>query len=102
MITKTIFAALLALVAISPMSAQRRSVPPRTAAATLLVLGTQGNAWNAASVGVSGTSNALDTQWAPFCSTFGNTSAAATITVQYSADNVNWYSTATNTGAVTG
>ena len=35
----------------------------------------------------SGTSATLDTRWASNCSAFGNTSAAATINVQFSADN---------------
>lgn len=64
--------------------------------------GAQGNAWSAAVVAINGTSAALDTQFAANCSAFGNTSAAATLTVQVSADGTNFYSTGTNTGSVTG
>jgi hypothetical protein len=65
-------------------------------------VGANGNMWSAAAVSISGTSAILDTTEARFCSAFGNTSAAATITVQYSADRTNFYSSSVNTGAVTG
>jgi hypothetical protein len=64
--------------------------------------GEHANAWSAAVVGVSGTSAALDCAGQPFASAFGNTSAAATLTVQMSDNGTNWYSSSVNTGAVTG
>jgi hypothetical protein len=69
---------------------------------TFLVLGAQANAWNAAAVGINGTSATFDSQWAAFCDVIGNTSAAATLTVQRSVNGTNWYSSGVNTGAVTG
>jgi hypothetical protein len=66
------------------------------------IFGAQANAWSAATVGIAGTSNVVDTAYTPFCSAFGNTSNASTITVQLSADGSTFYSSATNTGAVTG
>lgn len=61
-----------------------------------LVVGAQGNAWNAAVVGVAGTSAAIDTKSAPNVSAFGNASAATTISIQVSQDNANFYDTTTN------
>lgn len=68
------------------------------------IKGTHANAWNAAAVAISGTSSSLDTAVCDSgnSSAFGNTSGAATLTVQFSQDNTNWYSSATNTGSVTG
>jgi hypothetical protein len=81
-----------------PIQAQK-AVRPLTVAN---VRGSHGNAWNAAVVGIAGKSTSLDTQFAMFCSAFGNSSAAATITVELSADDTNYYASSTNTGAVTG
>lgn len=79
-----------------------RAMPHLRGAATYLLLGSQANAWSASAVGINGKSTAIDTQWSQICTAFGNTSGAATLTVEYSADNTNWYSSAINTGAVTG
>jgi len=68
------------------------------------VVGAHGNAWNAAALGIGAAnlSTAVDTELSAYCSIFGDTSTAATITVQYSGNNTNFYNSATNTGAVTG
>jgi hypothetical protein len=58
-------------------------------------IGAQGNAWAAAAVGAGGTSAAIDTKDAASVSAFGHVSAATTITVQVSQDNVTFYDTAT-------
>lgn len=71
-------------------------------AQTRPIAGRHANAWSAAAVGISGVSASIDASVYPYCSAFGNSSAAATLTVQLSADNTNWYTSATNTGAVTG
>ncbi len=55
------------------------------------VVGAHANAWSAAAVGIDGTSTALDAQYTPFVSAFGNASAATTITLQYSQNGVNYY-----------
>lgn len=64
------------------MSTQARFYPP---------IGKHANAWDAASVDIAGTSTSLDTWSCPFVSAFGNSSAAATITLQYSHDDTNFY-----------
>lgn len=53
--------------------------------------GAQANAWNAVAVAAGGASAVLDTWHLPFVTAFGNASAATTITLQVSQDNVNWY-----------
>lgn len=53
--------------------------------------GLQANAWDAATTGAGGTSSVLDTWSSPFVSAFGNVSGATTITLQFSADNSNFY-----------
>jgi hypothetical protein len=92
-------AVLIVLTALALLSTEQR---PEAQVGRLV--GSHANAWNAAVVGVSGTSAAIDIQRASIgtCSAFGNTSAAATLTVQQSQNNTNFYSTAVNTGAVTG
>ena len=92
----------LALVLGASVSAQQRRAPTSPRTAVPILRGSEGNAWTAAAVGVNGTSAALDTQWAMYCSAFGSTSAATTLTVQYSQNGTTFYSSATNTGAVTG
>lgn len=82
-------------------SQKKATLAPR-GATQFLIRGAHANAWNAAVVGINGKSTSLDTQWAQFCSAFGNTSAAATVTVEFSADDTNYYSSSVNTGAVTG
>ncbi|OAS21131.1 hypothetical protein [Paenibacillus oryzisoli] len=57
------------------------------------VVGTQANAWSAVAAGVGATSTAVDTQYQPQISAFGNASAATTITLQVSQDNTNFYDT---------
>jgi hypothetical protein len=54
-------------------------------------LGTHANAWSNASTGAGGTSAVLDTYSSPFVSAFGNSSGAATFTLQYSQDGTNFY-----------
>ncbi len=56
-----------------------------------LILGSHANAWNNVAVGINGTSTALVLGDARFVSAFGNSSAAATITLQYSQDGTNFY-----------
>lgn len=53
--------------------------------------GSQANAWSAAAVGAGGTSTALDAQFTPLVSVFGNASAPTTISLEFSQDNTNWY-----------
>lgn len=60
------------------------------------VVGAQANAWNAAVVGIAGDSVAIDCQHQSNISAFGNVSAATTITIYVSQDNVTYYATATN------
>jgi hypothetical protein len=55
------------------------------------IVGAQANAWNAAVVAANGTSTAIDTQFVPNISIFGNTNGATMITIQLSQDNVNFY-----------
>jgi hypothetical protein len=86
-----IFASTLVLAQTGP---QRRVAPQ--------IFGTHGNAWSAATVGIAGTSNVTDTAYTPICSAFGNSASASTITVQLSADGSTFYSSAFNTGVVTG
>ena len=62
---------------------------------TYSYIGTQANAWSAASVSANGTSTAIDMGQAAVISAFGNTSATTTITVQFSQDNTNFYDSAT-------
>jgi len=73
--------------------ASDQSAVPVTGAVTTTppVIGTHGNAWNAAAVGAGGNSASIDTQYTPFVSIFGNADAATTITIQYSQDNANFY-----------
>lgn len=63
---------------------------------TMNTAGSQGNAWNAAAVVLGGVSAAIDTGAKPYISIFGNASAATKITVQFSADNVNYYDSEVN------
>ena len=49
------------------------------------------NAWNAAAVTAGATSTAVDTGYGANCAIFGNVNGAATLTVQYSQDNTNYY-----------
>ena len=58
---------------------------------TALTVGTHANAWNAAVTRVNGVSTAIDCQYVPFISIFGNLSGTSTLTVQYSQDNTNFY-----------
>ena len=53
--------------------------------------GSHANAWNAATTGVGGVSASLAVGDFPFVSAYGNANAATTITLQYSADNTNFY-----------
>lgn len=59
--------------------------------ASVPVVGTHNNAWNNVLTGVGGVSTAVDTQNCAHVTVFGNTSAASTITVQFSQDNTNFY-----------
>lgn len=59
------------------------------------VVGVHGNAWLAAAVGAGAVSPSIDCQYTPFVSIFGNGSAASTITMQVSQDNVNFYNAVT-------
>jgi hypothetical protein len=80
------------VVAISPNNVIAVTTTPN-------VVGTQGNAWNAAAVAAAGVSASIDCQYTPNISVFGNvTGGATTLTVQFSQDNVNFYD-ATNTVA---
>lgn len=92
-------AAVFAVCALTFGSAQTRTTRttplPRTAN-PILVVGAQANAWSAVAAGIGATSTALDSQWATFCSAFGNVSAATTISVQVSSDNTNWYTSTTS------
>lgn len=54
-------------------------------------VGSQGNAWNAASVSANGTSTAIDCRYAPFVDVFGVMSSAGTIQFQVSQDGTNYY-----------
>ncbi len=56
-----------------------------------MMIGTHANLWNNASPAGGGTSASYDTRGFPTCTVFGITSGLATITVQMSADNVNFY-----------
>jgi hypothetical protein len=56
-------------------------------------VGAHGNAWNGVAVAANGVSAALDTLGTGTVSAFGNASAATTITVQVSQNNLNWYDT---------
>jgi hypothetical protein len=80
----------LALIVSGCMTTAR--TPPRTAAGpSYFSVGSHGDAWLASAVAIAGTSNALDTIGGRDCSAFGTVSAATTISVQLSADNVNFY-----------
>lgn len=59
--------------------------PPQT--------GSQGNAWNGASVGADGNSPSVDKQGYTTVSAFGTVSAATTLTLQVSQNNSSWYDT---------
>lgn len=63
------------------------------------IVGTHANAWSAASVAVNGTSAAIDLEDCAQLSVFGNTSGASTLTLQMSADRVNWYNHPTTIAA---
>jgi hypothetical protein len=67
--------------------------------ASVPVVGTQANAWSAASTGAGGTSTAVDCQYAAHVTVFGNTSGASTITIQFSQDNTNFYDSETTIAA---
>lgn len=56
-----------------------------------MMIGTHANLWSNATPAAGGTSAAYDTRGFPTCTVFGITSGLATITVQMSADNVNFY-----------
>lgn len=56
--------------------------------------GAQGNLWAAAVVGANGLSAAVDMVGTIALSVFGNVSAATTILLKFSADNVNFYNVA--------
>jgi len=66
--------------------------------------GTHANAWSAVAVSSSGVSTAFDTIGcrAGVTTVFGNTGGASTLTVQYSQNNATFYSSAVNTGSVSG
>lgn len=64
--------------------------------ATVPVVGSQGNAWNAASVNAAGTSSAVDCQYQRTVSAFGNVSAATTVSAYVSQDNTNFYGAGVN------
>ena len=59
------------------------------------VVGTHANAWSAAVVGAGGNSTAIDCQYTPHISAFGNANGATTISLQVSQDNTNFYTAAT-------
>lgn len=63
--------------------------------------GEQANAWNAEQTGVGGTSNAVDLKYSSVATAFGVVDGAATITVQYSQDNVNFYDSQNTQAATT-
>lgn len=65
----------------------------------IMLIGSHNNAWAAAATGVGGTSAKIDTKSLPHVSVFGNTSGASTITVQFSADNTNFYDSGTTVSA---
>jgi hypothetical protein len=69
----------------------QHAVPRKSDGSALAPAGAHANAWSAAAVGINGTSTALDTDYLPFVTAFGNSSAAATITLQVSQDNTNYY-----------
>lgn len=69
------------------------------AVATVPVVGTHANAWDAASTGVGGTSTAVDCQYVSQVAVFGDTSGASTLTVQLSQDNSNFYDSETTISA---
>lgn len=94
----------LALSATGDAQSRRETQKPREqrAAVSFIIRGAEANAWSAAAVAINGTSAVLDSQYAPFCSAFGNTSAAATLTVQLSQDGTTFYTSGTTTGSVTG
>ncbi len=89
-----ITAGLILLSALTLTGQSQKPLPRRSNA--IVVLGVHANAWNAAVVGVNGTSTGLDTQWAPWCSAFGNANGATTIALQLSANNTNWYTSNEN------
>lgn len=68
-----------------------RTIPP--------IVGTHGNAWNAAAVAANGVSAAIDCQFVSNITVFGNVNGATQITVQFSQDNVNFYDGVTVTVA---
>lgn len=55
------------------------------------VVGTHANAWNNVAVAAGGNSTAIDTEFTPHVTIFGNSSGTTTIRVQVSQDNVNFY-----------
>lgn len=100
--TVIVAALLFAVSSIVPAEAQPRSTRGPLTSYSQSIRGAQANAWSAAAVGIAGKSASLDSQTNPFCSAFGNSSAASTMTVEFSADSTTWYASAVNTGAVTG
>lgn len=54
-------------------------------------VGTHANAWNAAVTGTNGNSTAIDCQYTPYLSVFGNSNGSTTISVQASQNNSNFY-----------
>lgn len=56
-------------------------------------VGSQGNAWNSASVAANGTSATVDFLVAPFVDAFGTATSATTISLQVSQDGVHFYVT---------
>lgn len=59
------------------------------------VLGSEANVANAQVFGGAGNTASFDTQGQPFLSIFGHVSAAVTLTIQFSADNVTFYASGT-------
>jgi hypothetical protein len=57
------------------------------------MIGIQANLWNATVVTPGAVSAVFDTRGFPNCSVFGNVTATSTLTLQASADNINYYST---------
>ncbi len=60
-----------------------------------LILGTEGNLWLGAIVGVGALSAIFDSQDAPFIGVMGNVSAGTTLTIKFSADGATFYGTTT-------
>lgn len=59
------------------------------------VVGAHANLWNNAATGTNGNSTAIDTQYTPHITVFGNTSNSTTMSIQASQDNTNFYTIGT-------